>query len=80
MEIMGDGILAIFNDRVEGGPTTAYRNAFAAESQEENLILMTRKRLWRLVPPNKSATMGYTGLWLGPFSSNLYLALHSNDR
>jgi adenylate cyclase len=30
MEIMGDGILAIFNDRVEGGPTTAYRNAFEA--------------------------------------------------
>jgi adenylate cyclase len=30
MEIMGDGILAIFNDGVEGGPTTACRNAFEA--------------------------------------------------
>ena len=30
MEIMGDGILAIFNDRIEGGSTTACRNAFEA--------------------------------------------------
>jgi len=46
-------------------------------SREENLILMTRKRLWRLVGSiNKSVAVGYTGLLLGPFSSNLYLALH----
>src|SRR5262249_16469283 len=33
MEIMGDGILAIFNDRVEGGSTTACRNAFEAAKE-----------------------------------------------
>ena len=46
-------------------------------AKEENLILMTRKRLWRLAAPiGKSAAVGYTGLPLGPFSSNLYLAFH----
>jgi len=47
-------------------------------AREENLILMSRKRLWRLAAPftDKSAAVGYTGLLLGPFSSNLYLALH----
>ena len=46
-------------------------------SREENLILMTRKRLWRVAAPtNRSTAVGYTGLLLGPFSSNLYLALH----
>ena len=45
-------------------------------AREENLILMTRKRLWRLAAPiNKSAAVGYTGLQFGPFSSNLFLAL-----
>lgn len=44
-------------------------------TREENLILMSRKRLWRLAAPiEKSAAVGYTGLRLGPFSSNLYLA------
>jgi trans-aconitate methyltransferase len=46
-------------------------------AKEENLILMTRKRLWRLAAPiEKSTAVGYTGLPLGPFSSNLYLAFH----
>jgi hypothetical protein len=46
-------------------------------SQEENLVLMTRKRLWRIAAPaGRSAAVGYTGLLLGPLSSNLYLALH----
>jgi hypothetical protein len=46
-------------------------------SREENLILMSRKRLWRVATPtDKRAAVGYTGLLLGPFSSNLYLALH----
>ena len=46
-------------------------------AREENLILMTRKRLWRLAAlTDKSAAVGYTGLLLGPFSSNLYLAFH----
>ena len=45
-------------------------------SQEENLVLMTRKRLWRIAAPaGRSAAVGYTGLLLGPLSSNLYLAL-----
>lgn len=46
-------------------------------ADEENLILMTRKRLWHLAAPvRRSTAVGYTGLPLGPFSSNLYLALH----
>lgn len=46
-------------------------------ASEENLILMTRKRLWRLAAPiERSTAVGYTGLPLGPFSSNLYLAFH----
>jgi hypothetical protein len=46
-------------------------------AQEANLILMTRKRLWRLAAPiGKRAAVRYTGLPLGPFSSNLYLAFH----
>ncbi len=46
-------------------------------ARSENLILMTRKRLWQLTAAitNMRATVGYTGLSLGPFSSNLYLAL-----
>ena len=43
--------------------------------QEESLILMTRERLRQLAAPiEKQSTVGYTGLRLGPFSSNLYLA------
>jgi hypothetical protein len=46
-------------------------------TREENLILITRKLLWRLAAPiGRSAAVGYTGLLLGPFSSNLYLAIH----
>jgi 2-polyprenyl-3-methyl-5-hydroxy-6-metoxy-1,4-benzoquinol methylase len=46
-------------------------------TDEKNLIFITRKRLWRLAAPvTRSAAVGYTGLRLGPFSSNLYLALH----
>jgi hypothetical protein len=45
-------------------------------AREENLILMTRKRLWRLAAAvtTKKPSVGYTGLTFGPFSSNLYLA------
>jgi hypothetical protein len=43
-------------------------------AQEENLILMSRGRLWQLAERiEKSATVGLTGLPLGLFSSNLYL-------
>ena len=47
-------------------------------AREDNLILITRKRLWQLAAPieNRSVTVGYTGLLLGPFSSNLYLTFH----
>lgn len=45
-------------------------------TDESNLILITRKLLWRLAAPvGRSAAVGYTGLLLGPFSSNLFLAL-----
>jgi adenylate cyclase len=33
MELMGDGILAIFNDNVEGGPAAACRQAFEAAKE-----------------------------------------------
>jgi hypothetical protein len=45
-------------------------------SDENNLRLMTRRRLTELVPINIKASVGYTGLKLGPFSSNLYLLLN----
>ena len=42
MEIMGDGILAIFNDRVEGGPTTAsgthLRRQWRVSERSHNLM------------------------------------------
>lgn len=44
-------------------------------AEQANLILMTRKRLWQLAAPiGRNSAVGYTGLLLGPFSSNLYLA------
>ncbi|MBW7961143.1 methyltransferase domain-containing protein [Bradyrhizobium sp. BR 10261] len=43
-------------------------------TDEKNLILMTRKRLWQIASTiTKPATVGYTGLQFGPLSSNLYL-------
>jgi len=42
---------------------------------EKNLILMTPKLLQQLAAPiERSAAVGYTGLRLGPLSSNLYLS------
>jgi Methyltransferase domain len=44
-------------------------------SDPANLILMSRKRLFELAAPiGRKASVGFTGLRLGPFSSNLYLA------
>lgn len=40
-------------------------------AQEGNLILMSRRRLRQLCPP--SAVINYSGLNLGPFSSNLLM-------
>ncbi len=46
-------------------------------ADEKNLIFMSRKLLWKLAAPiGRSAAVGYTGLLLGPFSSNFYLAFH----
>jgi len=42
-------------------------------AEAENLILMSRTSLARLVPEHVGAETAYTGLRLGPFSSNLYL-------
>jgi len=40
-----------------------------------NLILMSRSRLTELTPPGRPAHAGHTGIRLGPFSSNLFLAI-----
>jgi hypothetical protein len=40
--------------------------------QERNLILMTKRRLAELLPGSRQWTVGYTGLPLGPLSSNLF--------
>jgi SAM-dependent methyltransferase len=40
--------------------------------QERNLILMTKRRLAELLPSSRQWTVGYTGLPLGPLSSNLF--------
>jgi hypothetical protein len=46
-------------------------------ARKEHLILMARRRLLQLAAPikGKNALVGYTGLPLGPLSSNLFLAL-----
>jgi len=55
---------------------TACRVLNKAEwAREENLILMRRSGLAELAPQVAGATIGYTGLRLGPFSSNLFLHL-----
>ena len=44
-------------------------------TRPENLILMSRRRLRELVPNRtRKVSVGYTGLRLGPLSSNLFLA------
>ncbi len=40
-----------------------------------NLILMSRKSLASLAPAGRRSLSGYTGVPLGPFSSNLYLTI-----
>ena len=47
-------------------------------TEEQNLIMITYARLRRLAQTcSKRATLGYTGIRLGPFSSNLFLTLRS---
>jgi hypothetical protein len=45
-------------------------------TDENNLRLMTKRRLIELVPVDVAASVGYTGLKLGPLSSNLYLLVN----
>jgi len=53
--------------------SAACRLAGKAEwSEERNLILMSRGRLRRTWPQKEAVTVGFTGICLGPFSSNLY--------
>ena len=49
--------------------------AFGKErwASPENLILMSRRRLSALMPPDCHSQIGYTGIKLGPCSSNLYV-------
>ena len=44
-------------------------------ASKENLILISRRHLLDLCPFPNQSTCGYTGLNLGPFSSNLYLLI-----
>jgi SAM-dependent methyltransferase len=42
-------------------------------ADERNLILMSRRYLASLAPEGSAPAIGYTGIRLGPFSSNLFL-------
>lgn len=44
-------------------------------TRPENLILMSRRRLHELAPKTRTVRIGYTGLRIGPLSSNLFLAV-----
>ena len=44
-------------------------------TREENLILMSRARLQELIPSSQQASVKWTGLQLGPFSSNLFVSI-----
>ena len=44
-------------------------------SLQEELILMTKNKLRKLVPIGRRYEIGYTGIKLGPMSSNLYLKI-----
>jgi hypothetical protein len=48
-------------------------------TEQRNLILMSKRALAALAPPGIRACIGYTGLRLGPFSSNLFLLLEAGD-
>jgi hypothetical protein len=49
-------------------------------ADEANLILMSKQRLRAAVPAGTSASIGYTGIPLGPFSSNLFLFIGGRSR
>ncbi len=48
------------------------KNKWATSTE---LILMSKSNLRSFAPDGSKPTIGYTGLLLGPFSSNLYLSL-----
>lgn len=47
---------------------------------DDNLILMSRRRLAAACPAARDPVIGCTGILLGPFSSNLYLFAESPER
>jgi hypothetical protein len=49
-------------------------------ADEASLILMSRLRLRAAVPAGMMVSMGYTGIPLGPFSSNLFLFIDGRPR
>ena len=58
-----------------GDASFAKACAIAGKSEwarPENLILLSKHRLSGLLPRSRGWTVGYTGLRLGPFSSNLF--------
>ena len=42
-------------------------------ADQKNLILMSKSCLRRLAPAGRRIVLGETGIYLGPFSSNLFL-------
>jgi hypothetical protein len=50
--------------------------ASAAPRSQDNLILMSKRGLAALAPPHAHGSVGYTGIRLGPFSSNLFLFIN----
>jgi SAM-dependent methyltransferase len=49
-------------------------------ADERNLILMSWHRLAALAPEGSVPVIGYTGIRLGPFSSNLFLSIDAQNR
>ena len=49
-------------------------------ADEKNLILMSWRRLSALAPEGAAPALGHTGIWLGPFSSNLFLFIDGKNR
>jgi hypothetical protein len=47
-------------------------------ARQENLILISKRRLREACPPGSQMDIGSTGILLGPFSSNLYLSVQQN--
>lgn len=45
-------------------------------TQDDNLILISRSYLEKLVPEGLNYTISYTGIKMGPFSSNIYLHIY----